>query len=69
MPARGPARSSQQTALRRQRVRIVDGNLEGGYAGVYDLICPAAAILPTWMTPRWRRGFSGFAGRTHPGGT
>jgi len=28
----------------------------------------AAAIIPTWITPRWRRGFSGSAVRAPTGG-
>jgi len=27
------------------------------------LSAPAAAIIRTWITPRSRRGFNGFAGR------
>jgi hypothetical protein len=49
--------------LRNQPVRIVDGRIRGGYTGVYELICPGCGDPRTWITPRSRRSFSGFAGR------
>jgi len=33
-------------ALRRQQARIVDGGLEGGYPGLFELICPSCGDHP-----------------------
>jgi len=48
--------------VRRQPVRIVDGRFEGGYTGVFELICPACGDHPyldySEVPPRiqWLRG-------------
>jgi hypothetical protein len=38
-PAGRPGHGSG-TVLRRQPVRIVDGRFEGGWTGVYEIVCP-----------------------------
>ena len=62
-PAGQPGHGSG-AVLRRQPVRIVDGRFEGGYTDVFEIVCRTAAIAGTWITPRSRGGFNGFAGRT-----
>ncbi len=48
--------------MRRQPVRIVDGRVEGGYTGVFELICPGCGDNPyadySEVPPRlqWLRG-------------
>jgi hypothetical protein len=48
--------------VRRQPVRIVDGRCEGGYTGVFELICPGCGDHPyvdySEISPRlqWLRG-------------
>jgi hypothetical protein len=32
--------------VRRQPIRIVDGRVEGGYTGVFELICPGCGDHP-----------------------
>ena len=39
-PLAGQPGHGSRAVLRRQPVRIVDGRLEGGYTGMYELICP-----------------------------
>jgi hypothetical protein len=41
----------------------VDGRFQGGYADVFEVICPSCGDHPTWITPRPRSGFNGSAGR------
>ena len=38
--------------LRRQPARIVDGRMEDGYTGAFELICGQCGDIPTWITPR-----------------
>ena len=48
--------------MRRQPVRIVDGRFEGGYTGVFEVICPGCGDNPyvdyAEIPPRlqWLRG-------------
>lgn len=48
--------------MRRQPVRIVDGRVEGGYTGIFELICPGCGDNPyvdySEIPPRlqWLRG-------------
>jgi hypothetical protein len=34
------SRSAGHFVVQRQPVRIVDGRIQGGYTGVFELICP-----------------------------
>ena len=62
-PLAGQPGHGRTAFVRRQPVRIVDGRVQGGYTGVFELICPGCGDNPYGITPRSRRGFSGFAGR------
>lgn len=44
-PAGQPGHGST-AFLRNQPVRIVDGRMEGGYTGMYELICPSCGDHP-----------------------
>ena len=60
-PAGQPGHGSG-AVLRRQPVRIVEGRGEGGYTGMYELICPSCGDHPyldySEISPRlqWLRG-------------
>ena len=60
-PAGQPGHGSE-AFLRSQPVRIVDGRGEGGYTGMYELICPSCGDHPdlvySEISPRlqWLRG-------------
>ena len=60
-PAGQPGHGSE-AVLRRQPVRIVEGRGEGGYTGMYELICPSCGDHPyldySEISPRlqWLRG-------------
>jgi hypothetical protein len=51
-------------ALRRQPVRIVGGEPEGGYTDAYELICCDSVTTPTWTTSMSRRRSSRSAAPT-----
>lgn len=63
VPPAGLPGHGSGAVLRLQSACIVDGQIQGGYNDVYELVCPAAAMIRTCITPTSRRGFSGFAGR------
>ena len=60
-PADQPGHGSG-AVLRRQPVRIVNGRIEGGYTGMYEVICPGCGDHPdldySEISPRlqWLRG-------------
>jgi hypothetical protein len=61
-PLAGQPGHGRTAFVRRQPVRIVDGRFEGGYTGVFELICPACGDHPyldySEVAPRiqWLRG-------------
>ena len=61
-PLRWPACHGRSAYLRRQPARIVDGRMEGGYTGLFELICPSCGDHPyldySEVPPRlqWLRG-------------
>jgi len=57
-----PSRPWQDSELRRQPVRIVDGRMEGGYAHMFELICPSCSDHPHLDYSEVWRGYSGSAG-------
>jgi len=60
-PAGQPGHGSK-AVLRSQPVRIVDGRAEGGYTGMYEVVCPDCGDHPdldySEISPRlqWLRG-------------
>jgi hypothetical protein len=60
-PAGQPGHGSE-AILRSQPVRIVNGRIEGGYTGMYEVICPGCGDHPdldySEISPRlqWLRG-------------
>ena len=62
LPLAGQPGHGRTAFVRRQPVRIVDGRFEGGYTGVFELICPACGDHPyldySEVPPRiqWLRG-------------
>ena len=60
-PAGQPGHGSE-AILRSQPVRIVDGRPEGGYTGMYEVVCPGCGDHPdldySEISPRlqWLRG-------------
>jgi hypothetical protein len=61
-PAAGQRGHGSEAVLRNQPARIVDGRVEGGYIGMYELICPSCGDHPgldySQISPRlqWLRG-------------
>ena len=61
-PLAGQPGHGSTAFLRNQPVRIVDGRFEGGYTGMYELICPSCGDHPhldySQVTPplQWLRG-------------
>jgi hypothetical protein len=61
-PFAGQPGHGKTAVVRRQPVRIVDGRFEGGYTGLFELICPGCGDHPyldySEMPPRlqWLRG-------------
>jgi hypothetical protein len=45
-PLAGQPGHGRTAFVRRQPVRIVDGRFEGGYTGVFELICPGCGDNP-----------------------
>jgi len=62
LPPAGQRGHGTSAFVRRQPVRIVDGRFEGGYTGVFELICPGCGDHPyldySEAPPRlqWLRG-------------
>jgi hypothetical protein len=62
LPLAGQPGHGRTAFVRRQPVRIVDGRFEGGYTGVFELICPGCGDHPyldySEVPPRlqWLRG-------------
>jgi hypothetical protein len=62
LPLAGQPGHGRTAFVRRQPVRIVDGRFEGGYANVFELICPGCGDHPyldySEIPPRlqWLRG-------------
>ena len=62
LPLAGQPGHGRTAFVRRQPARIVDGRFEGGYTGVFELICPACGDHPyldySEVPPRiqWLRG-------------
>ena len=46
LPLAGQPGHGRTASLRRQPARIVDGRTEGGYTGVFELICPSCGDHP-----------------------
>jgi|ERR1035437_6686876 hypothetical protein len=46
LPLAGQPGHGRTASLRRQPVRIVDGRMEGGYTGAFELICPSCGDHP-----------------------
>ena len=59
LPLAGQPGHGRTSFVRRQPVRIVDGSFEGGYTGVFELICPGCGDHPyldfTGIPPRLQR--------------
>jgi hypothetical protein len=62
LPLAGQPGHGRTASLRRQPVRIVDGRIEGGYTGAFELICPSCGDHPYLDYPevssrlQWLRG-------------
>ena len=62
LPGAGYPGHGRTASLRRQPFRIVDGRMEGGYTGLFELICPSCGDHPyldySEVPPRlqWLRG-------------
>jgi hypothetical protein len=52
LPLGGQPGHGRTASLRRQPVRIVDGRIEGGYTGAFELICPSCADRPCLDYPK-----------------
>src|SRR5690348_829611 len=62
-PLAGQPGHGRTTFVRRQPARIMDGRVDGGYTGVFELICPSCGDHPYLdYAPRSRRGCNGSAG-------
>jgi hypothetical protein len=46
LPGAGYPGHGRTASLRRQPIRIVDGRMEGGYTGLFELICPSCGDHP-----------------------
>jgi hypothetical protein len=64
MPTGGKPGDDWTLVLRRQPARIVEGQPEGRYSDVFELICCDCGDHPPWNTARSRPGFIWFAGHT-----
>jgi hypothetical protein len=62
VPLAGQSGHGRTAFVRRQPVRIVDGRFEGGYSGLFEIICPGCGDHPyldySEVPPRlqWLRG-------------